>query len=212
MAEFLNGWGRGTWGQLGFGEGSAPLEITAPAAGSTGSPVAAVNAQAIASVGGVTASLGSVSVFIQADANITPATQLAAANLGTPTITSVNNISVDGFANTSALGTTTLSTNNNISVITDFSEGLLGDTSLVTNNNLTVSGFGTTSALGAVTVVSINNVFITGLAGTSALGSVATVCKANINITGLSATGFVSDVLVWGLIDDAQTPNWEKVA
>ena len=53
MADFLNGWGRGTWGQLGFGEGSIPVEPTAPAAGTTGTPVAAVNAQAIASVGGV---------------------------------------------------------------------------------------------------------------------------------------------------------------
>ena len=59
MADFLNGWGRGTWGQLGFGEGSIPVEPTAPAAGTTGTPVAAVNAQAIASVGGVTATLGS---------------------------------------------------------------------------------------------------------------------------------------------------------
>ena len=71
MAEFLNGWGRGTWGQLGFGEGSIPVEPTAPAAGTTGTPVAAVNAQAIASIGGVTASLGAVSVTIQAEANVT---------------------------------------------------------------------------------------------------------------------------------------------
>ena len=59
MTEYLNGWGRGTWGQLEYGEGSIPLSITAPAAGSVGTPVVAVNAQAIASVGGVTASLGS---------------------------------------------------------------------------------------------------------------------------------------------------------
>lgn len=212
MAEFLNGWGRGTWGQLGFGEGSVPLEITAPAAGSAGTPVAAVNAQAIASIGGVTASLGSISVVIQANANVTPATQLAAANLGTATTTSVNNISVDGLASTSALGTTTLSTNNNLSIFGQDGEARLGDTSLVTNNSLTVSGFGTTSALGTATTTTVNNVFITGLAGTSALGSVTTVCKANTDIIGLLATGSVNDVLVWGLVDDTQTPNWEEVA
>ena len=75
MAQYLNGWGRGTFGQLGFGEGSIPVEPTAPAAGTTGTPVAAVNAQAIASVGGVTATLGSLSVVIQAEANVTPTGQ-----------------------------------------------------------------------------------------------------------------------------------------
>ena len=78
MAEYLNGWGRGTFGQLGFGEGSIPVEPTAPGAGTTGTPpVAAVNAQAIASVGGVTATLGSLSVVIQAEANVTPTGVLA---------------------------------------------------------------------------------------------------------------------------------------
>ena len=102
MAEFLNGWGRGTWGQLDYGQSAVPLEITAPAAGSVGTPVATVNAQAIVSVAGVTASLGSVTVTIQADANITPSTLLAAGNLGTATTTSVNNISVSGLSSTSA--------------------------------------------------------------------------------------------------------------
>ena len=108
MAEYLNGWGRGTFGQLGFGEGSIPVEPTAPGAGTTGTPVAAVNAQAIASVGGVTATLGSLSVVIQAEANVTPTGVLAASLLGTATTTSVNNISVTGIATTSALGTITL--------------------------------------------------------------------------------------------------------
>jgi len=212
MAEFLNGWGRGTWGQVGYGEGAVPLNITAPAAGTTGTPVAAVNAQAIASVGGVIASLGSVSVFIQADANVTPATQLAAANLGTLETTSVNNISVDGLASTSALGTTTLSTNNNVSVITDFAEGLLGTATTVSNNNLSVSGFGTTSALGTVITRSSNNVNISGVAATSSLGSVTTDAEANIVLALDGATANLGVVAVWGLIDDSQIPNWEEVA
>jgi len=93
MAQYLNGWGRGTWGQLAFGEGSIPVSITAPAAGSVGTPIVAVNAQAVASVGGVTASLGAVSVTIQAEANVSVSSLLAAGNLGTATTTSVNNIS-----------------------------------------------------------------------------------------------------------------------
>jgi hypothetical protein len=211
MAEFLNGWGRGTWGQLGYGEGAVPLNITAPAAGTTGTPVVAVNAQAVATVGGVTASLGSVSVVIQADANVTPATQLAAANLGTATTTSVNN-SVDGLASTSALGTTTLSTNNNLSIFGQDGEARLGNTSLVTNNNITISGFSSTSAVGSVITRSSNSVSISGLAATSSLGSVTTDAEANIVLALDGATANVGVVAVWGLIDDSQTPNWKEVA
>ena len=212
MAEFLNGWGRGTWGQLGYGEGAVPFNITAPAAGTTGTPVATVNAQAIVSVDGVTASLGSISVVIQADANVTPATQLAAANLGTATTTSVNNISVSGLNSTSALGTATLLTNNNLSVSLDFAEGLLGTATTVSNNNLSVSGFSGTSALGTSSIRTVNNVFVDGLAATSSLGTVTTVCKANISPELGQAEGLVGSTRIWSLIDDTQTPNWEEVA
>lgn len=213
MAEFLNGWGRGTWGQIGFGEGSVPLNITAPSAGTTGTPVAAVNAQAIVSVGGVTASLGSISVVIQADANAQAASVLAAGNLGTATTTSVNNISVSGLASTSALGTATLSTNNNLSVGLDtplFVE--LGTVIPASNNNLSVSGFSGTSALGTSLTRTVNNVFVDGFASTSSLGTVTTVCKANIFPELGQAEGLVGSTRIWGLIDDSQTPNWEEVA
>ena len=215
MADFLNGWSRGTWGQLAYGEGSVPLSITAPSAGTAGTPVAAVNAQAIVSVGGVTASLGSISVVIQADANAPAASVLAAGNLGTATTTSVNNISVSGLASTSALGTATLSTNNNIPTDTDFDSpmlGVLGTLIPVSNNNLSVSGFGTTSALGTSTTSTVNNVFVTGVSCTSALGTVTTVCKANISLELGQAEGLVGFPLIWSLIDDSQTPNWEEVA
>lgn len=215
MAEFLNGWGRGTWGQLGYGEGAVPLNITAPAAGTTGTPVATVNAQAIVSVGGVTASLGSISVVIQADANVTPATQLAAANLGTATTTSVNNISVSGLSSTSALGTSSLITNNNIPVEDNFDAPMVGELGTVipvSNNNLSVTGFSGTSALGTTTTRTANNVSVTGVSCTSSLGEVTTSGKANVSVTGVGASGFVGRVLIWSLIDDAQTPNWEEVA
>ena len=212
MADFLNGWSRGTWGQLAYGQGSVPLEITAPSAGTAGTPVAAVNAQAIVSVGGVTASLGSISVVIQADANVTPSTLLAAGNLGTATTTSVNNISVSGLASTSALGTATLSTNNNLSPFGLDGEARLGAVTPVSNNNLSVSGFSGTSALGTSTTSTVNNVFVTGLSCTSALGTVTTVCKANISPELGQAEGLVGSTRIWSLIDDSQTPNWQEVA
>ena len=32
-----------------------------------------------------------------------------------------------------------------------------------------------------------------------------------MSVTGLSATGFVTNVLVWGLVDDTQTPNYANI-
>ena len=32
-----------------------------------------------------------------------------------------------------------------------------------------------------------------------------------VSATGVSATGYVRSVLVWGLIDDSQTPNWVNI-
>jgi len=79
---FLNGWGRGTWGQLGWGEGSVPITLTGLAATSAlGAP--GVNGKAVASVGGITATLGSVAVTINADANATPSGLSSTSALGT---------------------------------------------------------------------------------------------------------------------------------
>ena len=49
------------------------------------------------------------------------------------------------------------------------------------------------------------------MSATSSLGSVTTISKANVSVTGLSATGFVTNVLVWGLVDDTQTPNYANI-
>jgi hypothetical protein len=66
----LNGWGRGTWGQLEFGEGSVPITLTG-LAGTSAIGGVGVNGNAVANVGGITATLGAVSVTINADANAT---------------------------------------------------------------------------------------------------------------------------------------------
>jgi len=68
----INGWGRGTWGELEWGEGSIPVTLTGLSATSA-LTAPGVNGQAVAAVAGITATLGAVSVTINADANATPA-------------------------------------------------------------------------------------------------------------------------------------------
>jgi len=163
----INGWGRGTWGQLTFGE-ALPVTLTAPGAGTsalgtvaidaeanvvpaslvgtTGAPVAGVNAQAIASVPGVVATVGSLAVEVDGEANVTPT----------------------GQAGTSALGTATTVSNNNLSVTLN--------------------------------------------AATGSVGAITPDCEANVTLTGQLATASVGSVLVWSLIDDAQTANYANIS
>ena len=111
----INGWGRGTWGQLTFGE-PLPVTLTAPGAataatsgvaitapgrigingvvGTTGAPVVGVNGTAIVSVPGIVGSVGSLAVEVDGEANVSPT----------------------GVAATSAVGSLTTITNNNLSV------------------------------------------------------------------------------------------------
>ena len=111
----INGWGRGTWGQLTFGE---PLPVILPSpsgltsalgtptvdaeanvtpaslVGTTGAPAAGVNAQAIAYLPTALATLGSVSVNVDGEANVSPTGVAATSAIGTPTLITNNNLSV----------------------------------------------------------------------------------------------------------------------
>tara|TARA_R100000935_G_scaffold14379_1_gene28835 strand:- start:366 stop:845 length:480 start_codon:yes stop_codon:yes gene_type:complete len=104
VAQQLNGWGRGTWGQLGFGEGDLPVNLTAPAALTVGAPVAGVNAQAIASIPGLVGTLGSLSVLVDGEANVNLTGVSATSALGSISLVTNNNLSVVGFNMPAAVG------------------------------------------------------------------------------------------------------------
>ena len=42
--------------------------------------------------------------------------------------------------------------------------------------------------------------------------AITTDCEANVTPIGQSATASVGSVLVWSLIDDAQTPNYANIS
>jgi len=130
MAQLLSGWGRAGFGELAFGEGTIPVTLTAPGAGTTGAPVAGVNAQAIASVPGLAGSVGSLSVLVDGEANVV----------------------LTGQSSTSALGTASLITNNNLSVTLNASVSALGSVSTDCKSNVTLVGQELTSSLGAILV------------------------------------------------------------
>jgi hypothetical protein len=211
---FLNGWGRGTWGQLGWGEGSVPVTLTGLAATSAlGAP--GVNGKAVASVASLNATLGAVSVTINADANATPAGLASTSALGTLTsVTGKANIIPASQVGTSALGTVTPEAQAIVSIPNSL-VATLGNVSVLVDAEATIiisTGVAGTSALGTATTITTNVFSVAGVQGITSLGTATVDAEARVTITGVSATGELSNLNVWGLIDESQTPNWTDVA
>jgi hypothetical protein len=211
---FLNGWGRGTWGQLEWGEGSIPVTLTGLSATSA-LTAPGVNGQAVAAVAGITATLGAVSVTINADANATPAGLESTSALGTLTsVTGIANIFPTGQEGTSALGTVTPEAQAIVSIPNSL-VATLGNVSVLVDAEATIiitTGVEATGAVGTATTRTVNRfeIFLSG--ATASLGAPTVIAKADVTLTGVSATGELSNLNVWGLIDESQTPNWTDVA
>ena len=210
----INGWGRGTWGQLGWGEGSIPITLTGLAATSAlGAP--GVNGKAVASVASLNATLGAVSVTINADANATPAGLASTSALGTLTsVTGKANIIPASQVGTSALGTVTPEAQAIVSIPNSL-VATLGNVSVLVDAEATIiisTGVAGTSALGTATTITTNVFSVAGVQGITSLGTATVDAEARVTITGVSATGELSNLNVWGLIDESQTPNWTDVA
>jgi hypothetical protein len=54
-------------------------------------------------------------------------------------------------------------------------------------------------------------VFVTGVSATGAVGTATAVGGSKVTLVGVQAAGIVATPLVWGLVDDSQTPNWQPV-
>ncbi len=212
---FINGWGRGTWGQLGWGEGAVPITLTGLAATSAlGAP--GVNGKAVASVAGLNATLGAVSVTINADANATPSGLASTSALGTiASVTGKANITPASQVGTSALGTVTPQAEAKVSLTG--ASATLGNVSVLIDAEATIiisSGLAGTSALGTATTKTVNVVRISTVQ--QAFGecplTLTPNAQAKVTLTGLSATGELGHVFKWEDIDESQTPNWTDVA
>ena len=211
---FINGWGRGTWGQLGWGEGSVPIEITGVSATSA-LTAPGVNGQAVAAVAGITATLGEVSVTINADANATPSGLESTSALGTiASVTGKANITPASQVGTSALGTVTPEAQAIVSIPNSL-VATLGNVSVLVDAEATIiitTGVAATGAVGTVTTRTVNRFEIHLSGATASLGAPTVIAKADVTLTGVSATSELSNLNVWGLIDESQTPNWTDVA
>lgn len=212
---FINGWGRGTWGQLEWGQGSVPITLTGLAATSAlGAP--GVNGKAVASVAGLNATLGAVSVTINADANATPAGLASTSALGTiASVTGKANITPASQVGTSALGTVTPQAEAKVSL--SGVNATLGNVSVLVDAEATIiisTGLAGTSAVGTLTTITQNvfNVQLPEMVSNDPFVNPTVNAAATTTLTGLSATGELGHVFKWEDIDESQTPNWTDVA
>ena len=210
---FLNGWGRGTWGQLEWGQGAVPITLTGLAATSAlGAP--GVNGKAVASVAGLNATLGAVSVTINADANATPSGLVSTSALGTiASVTGKANITPASQVGTSALGTVTPEADAKVSLTG--ASATLGNVSVLVDAEATIiisSGLASTGGLGTATTITVNSVPVNLPISNTIIGSPTVNAAATVTLTGLSATGELGHVFKWEDIDESQTPNWTDVA
>ena len=129
-------------------------------------------------------------------------------------VTGTANISVTGLEGTSALGTVTPEAQA-VVTIPDTLVATLGNVTVLVDAEATViitTGVAATGAVGTTTTQTVNRFPVPGFNIVSSLGAITTDAEANISLTGVSATGELSNVNVWGLIDEDQTPNWQEVA
>ncbi len=167
-----------------------------------------VNGGVIAIIPGLSSSLGSVSVTIDAEANVSiPLADEGEAELGTPVITADSVNAVTGQAGTSALGTVVIP----VTIGGLSATSALGTAVAKADANVSVSGFGMTTGFGTITQRTSNTIVPTGYAMTGSVGTLTFVGLANVAIDSVSATVQIGEVRVYDQIDDSQTPNYSNV-
>lgn len=69
-----------------------------------------------------------------------------------------------------------------------------------------------TGGIGNVSVDLLTPVNVTGVAGTGQIGTAIAVQIVRVTAQGVFAVGTAGPALVWGIIDDSQTADWEEIA
>ena len=70
----------------------------------------------------------------------------------------------------------------------------------------------TITAVNSVGLITNNTLPITLGAATGSVNSVSIIAEANVFPTEVNSIGVLGDILVWGLIDTSQTPNYSTIS
>ena len=153
--------------------------------------------------------LGTVQVASGARVSVTGIS--ASGAVGTVQVASGARVSVTGVSASGDVGTVTvvIVVNALVAVTGVSASGDIGTADATGKASVTLTGVSASGAVGTVTTRS--SYYVTGVSATASLGSVVISAGAKVSVTGVQATGSITSVLVWGQINDNQTPNWVDV-
>ena len=210
----FTGWGRGSWNQIEWGQGSITNSGAAASVGSV-TVTAGANVEAASTVGYTYNNGVSISVSIEAPVtglvasiNSDPSSTVnaqAILDVTSPTLTGSSgavtlvtevNYEVNGFEASASVGSGTVAADANTSVLGVGASGTINSVNLVTNQNLEVSGLSASLGTPSVTVTADANTTVTGLSGTSANNGVSLSTEVNQLVSGLEATSGTESVVI----------------
>ena len=227
------GWGSGTWGRSTWGSpGAVVVDVNVTAVSATGT-IGTVTTRAAArnTVSGVSGAGNVGTVVAYAKTSVLPSGVSGIGSLGTLGARAAANQNALGVSATGAVGAAVVSLPRIVSVSGLTASGGIGDTTVSSSSIVFVStvygtgevGTGTprgaanTNTTGVSAAVSVGSVYVytpillTGVSGTGAINFTFEVGVCSVYLTEVSATGFVAKPLVWGQINENQTPNWIPV-
>ena len=78
---------------------------------------------------------------------------------------------------------------------------------------ITLTGLSATGSMGTVTFSFPRTVDVTNIVALASMGDASVLIQYAVQVypTGINAAGTMQNVLVWGIIDDSQTPNWVQI-
>jgi len=192
-----------------------------------------VAAKANVSVAGVEASgaVGTVTVSLATPVSVNVTGVQATGSVGTADVAAKANVSLTGVQASGTVGSVTTQSSYNVTGVS--ASGAVGDVTVAISNpiQVNVTGVSASGAVGDVTVAAKANVsvagveasgavgtvnpvvgyLVTGVSATVTLGNVTISAGARVSVTGVQATGYIGPALVWGVINDNQTPNWQTI-
>ncbi len=214
------GWGRDTFGNLGWGvnysvipaEGTG-IELTSSIGEETSFTDVVVNLTSPDALN-ITYANPSFSIQIDQDIFVLASEDQLDAEIGTiADITADANIDVTGIELTSEIGIVVGGTIQEVPVSGIQATLTLGDFTLEQSTNEPATGQELTSSIGEAVEIPAQIVGVSGIQLTSSIGSVTVSAQANIDVTGIELTSSAGslNITAWAEIDPGVTNTWAPV-
>lgn len=211
------GWGRDTFGNLGWGVNYSAAPSMAQLTSSIGEETAFTDVVVnLTSPDALNITYANPSFSIQIDQDIfvlASEDQLDAFVGSLDEVTGTATVDVTGIESTSEIGITVGGTKTPVDVTGIQATLTLGDFTLVQSTVESVTGQELTSSIGEAVEIPAQIVGVSGIQLTSSIGSVTVSAQANIDVTGIELTSSAGslNITAWAEIDPGVNNTWAPV-